>query len=105
MKIVRFSVAEETGYGVMKNNLIEEIQSPFCSEWENGPLFTGNTYSLNQVLLLPPSLPSKMLCLGLNYRTHAREVNLPIPKHPLLFMKPSTAVIGPEENIIHPPHN
>ena len=48
MKIVRFFVAEKTGYGVMKNNLIEEIQSPFCSECEEGPLFTGNSYSLKQ---------------------------------------------------------
>jgi 2-keto-4-pentenoate hydratase/2-oxohepta-3-ene-1,7-dioic acid hydratase in catechol pathway len=52
--------------------------------------------------LLPPVAPSKIVCVGLNYRDHAAEQNKPIPPEPLLFIKPSTAVIGPDEPIVLP---
>ena len=45
--------------------------------------------------LLPPVQPSKIVCVGLNYRDHAAEQNKPLPPEPLLFIKPSTSVIGP----------
>jgi 2-keto-4-pentenoate hydratase/2-oxohepta-3-ene-1,7-dioic acid hydratase in catechol pathway len=48
-------------------------------------------------------LPSKIVAMGLNYRHHAEEVHLPLPEVPLIFLKPPTSVIGPEENIIYPP--
>ena len=47
------------------------------------------------VRLLPPVEPSKIVCVGLNYKDHAAEQNKPLPPEPLLFIKPSTAVIGP----------
>lgn len=52
--------------------------------------------------LLAPVLPSKIVCVGLNYRDHALEQNKPLPPEPLLFIKPSTAVIGPNEPIEAP---
>ena len=52
--------------------------------------------------LLPPIVPSKMVCIGLNYKDHAAEQNKPLPKEPLMFIKPSTAVIGPGEAIVVP---
>jgi 2-keto-4-pentenoate hydratase/2-oxohepta-3-ene-1,7-dioic acid hydratase in catechol pathway len=52
--------------------------------------------------LLPPVSPSKIVCVGLNYRDHAAEQNKPLPPEPLLFIKPSTAVIGPDEPIVLP---
>ena len=52
--------------------------------------------------LLPPVSPSKIVCVGLNYKDHAAEQNKPIPPEPLLFLKPSTAVIGPGEPIVLP---
>jgi len=64
--------------------------------------FDGFTYELNSVKLLAPCTPSKIVCLGLNYRSHAEETKLPIPEVPLIFLKPSTAVIGPEEQIVLP---
>ena len=45
--------------------------------------------------LLAPVEPSKIVCVGLNYKDHAAEQNKPLPAEPLLFIKPSTAVIGP----------
>jgi 2-keto-4-pentenoate hydratase/2-oxohepta-3-ene-1,7-dioic acid hydratase in catechol pathway len=53
--------------------------------------------------LLAPVLPSKLVCIGLNYRDHAAEQNKPLPSSPLMFIKPSTAVVGPGEEIVLPP--
>ncbi len=47
--------------------------------------------------------PSKIICVGLNYRDHAKELNMPIPKEPVLFMKSPTALIKHNEDIIYPP--
>ena len=63
---------------------------------------TGYMYKLDEVKLLPPCTPSKIVALGLNYRSHAEEVNHRIPTEPLIFIKPSTSVIGPEGNIVYP---
>ena len=52
--------------------------------------------------LLAPVLPSKIVCVGLNYKDHAAEQNKPLPAEPLLFIKPSTSVIGPGEAIVLP---
>jgi 2-keto-4-pentenoate hydratase/2-oxohepta-3-ene-1,7-dioic acid hydratase in catechol pathway len=52
--------------------------------------------------LLPPVTPSKMVCIGLNYKDHAAEQNKPLPASPLMFIKPSTAVVGPGEAIVVP---
>jgi 2-keto-4-pentenoate hydratase/2-oxohepta-3-ene-1,7-dioic acid hydratase in catechol pathway len=45
--------------------------------------------------LLPPVQPSKIVCVGLNYKDHAAEQHKPLPEEPLIFIKPSTSVIGP----------
>jgi 2-keto-4-pentenoate hydratase/2-oxohepta-3-ene-1,7-dioic acid hydratase in catechol pathway len=52
--------------------------------------------------LLPPIVPSKIVAVGLNYKDHAAEVNKPLPSEPLIFLKPSTAVIGPDAPIVIP---
>ena len=53
--------------------------------------------------ILTPVVPSKIVCVGLNYKDHAAEVNKPLPAEPLLFIKPSTAVIDPGVPILIPP--
>jgi 2-keto-4-pentenoate hydratase/2-oxohepta-3-ene-1,7-dioic acid hydratase in catechol pathway len=55
------------------------------------------------IRLLAPARPTKIVGVGLNYRDHARETNLPIPAEPVIFIKPSTAVIGPGDAIALPP--
>jgi 2-keto-4-pentenoate hydratase/2-oxohepta-3-ene-1,7-dioic acid hydratase in catechol pathway len=49
--------------------------------------------------LLPPVVPTKIICIGLNYRRHAEEMNKPLPREPLIFMKPTSAIIGSGEPI------
>jgi len=62
----------------------------------------GETIPSNGHRLLAPVSPSKIVCVGLNYKDHAAEQNKPLPPEPLIFLKPSTAVIGPGEAIVLP---
>jgi 2-keto-4-pentenoate hydratase/2-oxohepta-3-ene-1,7-dioic acid hydratase in catechol pathway len=58
---------------------------------------------LSDMQVLPPvPIPPKIICLGLNYRDHAEEARVPIPERPILFSKPSTAIVGPEDPIVYP---
>ena len=63
----------------------------------------GRGWPLEEVHLLPPIRPSKIVCLGRNYRAHAEELGNEVPERPLLFFKPPSAVIGPGEPIVLPP--
>jgi 2-keto-4-pentenoate hydratase/2-oxohepta-3-ene-1,7-dioic acid hydratase in catechol pathway len=66
-------------------------------------VFTGQRWALPDVRLLSPILPSKVVCVGRNYAAHAAELGNEVPAAPLLFLKPSTAVIGPADAIRLPP--
>jgi len=59
-------------------------------------------FSLDDVKLLAPAVPSKVICVGLNYVEHARELKMDLPENPIIFLKPPTAVIGPGADIIMP---
>jgi 2-keto-4-pentenoate hydratase/2-oxohepta-3-ene-1,7-dioic acid hydratase in catechol pathway len=63
----------------------------------------GDDITANGQRLLAPVEPSKMVCIGLNYKDHAAEQNKPLPASPLMFIKPSTAVVGPGGTIVVPP--
>jgi 2-keto-4-pentenoate hydratase/2-oxohepta-3-ene-1,7-dioic acid hydratase in catechol pathway len=104
MQIVRFSVKGLTYYGKLEGTVIISFRGdPFNDTGiHDSPEPDGNSYNLHDVKLLAPCLPSKIVCLGLNYHSHAREFNLAIPPVPLIFLKPSTAVIGPGDNIVLP---
>ena len=67
--------------------------------------FTGQRWALADVRLLSPILPSKVVCVGRNYAEHAAELGNEVPKEPLLFLKPSTSVIGPNDAIRLPPQS
>jgi 2-keto-4-pentenoate hydratase/2-oxohepta-3-ene-1,7-dioic acid hydratase in catechol pathway len=98
MKIVRFTTDSKTRYGILEGQKIRTIEGkPF-----RHIKFTDQSYPRNEVKLLAPCEPSKIIAMGLNYHSHARELNLPLPNSPLTFLKPSTAVIGPEANIMYP---
>ncbi|MFQ6073855.1 MAG: fumarylacetoacetate hydrolase family protein [Candidatus Bathyarchaeia archaeon] len=61
------------------------------------------TLKMDEVSILAPiASPPKIVCLGLNYRDHAEEQGATIPEEPVIFMKPRTAIIGPEESIVKP---
>lgn len=64
---------------------------------------TGDRWALPDVRLVAPILPSKVVAIGKNYAAHAREMGGEAPETPLIFLKPSTAVTGPDEPIRLPP--
>jgi 2-keto-4-pentenoate hydratase/2-oxohepta-3-ene-1,7-dioic acid hydratase in catechol pathway len=66
---------------------------------------TGQRWAIADVRLLSPILPSKVVCVGRNYADHAAELGNDVPKEPLLFLKPSTSVIGPRDVIRVPPQS
>src|SRR4051812_50201402 len=98
MRIARFSHDGDVAFGVVEGDDVAELAGhPF------GPVaFTGNRWPLTAVRLLAPILPSKVVAIGKNYADHAREMGGEAPGEPLIFMKPSTAVIGQREAIVHP---
>ncbi len=98
MKIVRFTIDNKVRYGILNGKSIQGIEDKPYRHIKP----TDQYYQLSEVKLLSPCTPSKIVALGLNYRSHAEEVNAPLPDAPLIFLKPSTAVIGTEENIIYP---
>lgn len=63
---------------------------------------TGERDMLAKVKLLPPVDPPRLFGVGLNYALHAKEANMAIPEFPMLFMKPSTTLIGPDDPIVYP---
>lgn len=63
------------------------------------------SFAMDDVKLLPPVTPSKIVCVGRNYADHAAELGNEVPKEPLLFLKPPSAVIGNGDNIILPPQS
>lgn len=61
-----------------------------------------DTYYLNELQLLPPATPTKIVCVGLNYVDHAQELGMTLPNNPILFLKPPSSVIGNGDKIIYP---
>lgn len=103
MKILRFLCPDRNtpSWGILEEgDTVAEITSPFGEAKR-----TGKKFFLKDLCILPPVRPSKIVAVGLNYRDHIAELNSPVPENPILFLKPSTSVIGPNEPILLPPHS
>lgn len=98
-KFVRFLANGQPLYGRLEGEVVIALEGDLF----NGYREKGESYYLKEVKLLAPCQPSKAVCVGLNYRSHAAEMRQPLPKEPVLFLKPSTSLIGPEEEIIYWP--
>jgi 2-keto-4-pentenoate hydratase/2-oxohepta-3-ene-1,7-dioic acid hydratase in catechol pathway len=68
----------------------------------NGYEYTGDRVAMKEVKLLAPTVPSKIVCIGKNYAAHAEEIGEEVPDEPLIFLKPSTAIVGPGDTIVLP---
>ncbi|MEL7561680.1 fumarylacetoacetate hydrolase family protein [Dehalogenimonas sp. 4OHTPN] len=100
MKIVRFIAPDcSERYGVLEGEIINDLAGTPFKTMD----YSGETIPLTSVKLLAPCAPSKIVCLGVNYHGHAREMGHNIPNVPLIFLKPSTAVIGTGADIVYPP--
>src|SRR6202158_2151987 len=95
----RFQHADATAWGVVEDHLIWEITPDIFSPFER----TGRSFSLNEVRLLAPCQPSKIIAVGLNYKDHIAEFGrTEIPQEPVILMKATTSLIGPDDKIILP---
>jgi 2-keto-4-pentenoate hydratase/2-oxohepta-3-ene-1,7-dioic acid hydratase in catechol pathway len=103
MRIARFARASGMSFGVVDGDLGAGPQALTVAEIEGHPFgqlrFTAQRWALADVRLLSPILPSKVIGVGRNYADHAAEHGAEVPAEPLLFLKPSTAVIGPRDAI------
>ncbi len=107
MRLLRFLSDDKAGYAVMEDGaegFTEVAAGVFFGGGKGGDMKRGRYYKLADTTLLAPVLPSKIVAIGLNYKAHAAEFNQELPDEPLLFLKPSTSVIGPGENIVYPAH-
>jgi len=75
---------------------------PLRGTFFEDPVPTGEEVPLDAVRLLAPVLPSKIVAVGRNYADHAEELGNPMPEEPMIFLKPSTSVIGPGDDIPYP---
>lgn len=99
MKFVRFRQKEGlTAYGILEGGDIYEIDGSIYRDFKK----TGKVFNISDVKLLTPCEPSKILCVGLNFADHLRELNVSAPENPAHFMKPLSSIINPCENIIYP---
>ncbi|MGI8698826.1 MAG: fumarylacetoacetate hydrolase family protein [Mycobacteriales bacterium] len=98
MRIARFSIGDEVDFGVVEGDEVAPITGhPFAPF-----TFTGYRYALAEVRLLAPILPSKVVAIGRNYAEHAAEMGGQVTSEPMIFLKPSTAVVGTGDAIAYP---
>ncbi len=97
MRLVRFRFGDRIATGALDDgsDLIRVLRGTFFED----PVPTGDEVPLDDVRLLAPVLPSKVVCLGKNYAAHAAEFGGDVPEEPLVFLKPSTSVAGPGDPI------
>ena len=95
MRIVRYQKDGHTGYAILEDDRIREMSGSPYGDWRPGEA----RHRVSDVRLLPPAEPTKILCVGLNYRDHVEELGREMPKLPSHFLKPLTAIIGPEDPI------
>ena len=99
MKYLRFLQNGNVKYGLLeKDNVIREVVGDIFNNYKN----TENVYSVSEITFLPPCVPTKIIAVGLNYFDHANEFQMKIPDEPLIFMKPPSALIAHNDNIIYP---
>lgn len=102
MKLIRFQQGDRAPqYGWVYEDRVGLLEgSPFGAY-----LRQEARIPLEEVQLLAPAQPSKIICVGRNYAAHAKEHNAEVPQVPLIFLKPPSAVIGPGEAILLPPQS
>ena len=106
MRIVRFSLQGEVSFGVVEgpgSDPADLVVAAVAGHPFAPLVFTGERHPLPSVRLLAPVLPSKVVCIGKNYADHVKEMGGgEAPVDPVVFLKPSTSVIGPGDPIVLP---
>jgi 2-keto-4-pentenoate hydratase/2-oxohepta-3-ene-1,7-dioic acid hydratase in catechol pathway len=99
MKIARFSNGAEPRFGIVDGPELVVLKGhPLAVGYDT----TGERIPLKEVKLLAPSIPSKVICIGKNFADHAAEIGEEVTEEPLIFFKPSSAIIGHGDAIVLP---
>lgn len=102
MRFIRFSTKEKIPhFGWTTDDKVGLVEGNPFAEFQR----LEATLHIEQVSLLPPILPGKIICVGRNYVSHAKERDAEVPDVPLLFLKPPSALIGHKQSIILPPQS
>jgi len=119
VRIARFAHGGDVGYGIVEDVQQDGVAGTITGADADGLVvaellghpfgigdeairLTGVRYPLADVRLLAPVLPSKVVAIGRNYADHAAELGNEVPDDPIIFLKPSTAVVGPRDPIVYP---
>jgi 2-keto-4-pentenoate hydratase/2-oxohepta-3-ene-1,7-dioic acid hydratase in catechol pathway len=86
-------------YGILEDDQVVEVSGAPWGQWSRG----ARTWKRANVRLAVPVEPSKVVCVGRNYAAHAAELGNEVPKEPLIFLKPPSAIVGPDEPIVLTP--
>ena len=98
MKIYRFRYRKKILHGILKEEFLFPLKGSIFKDFRIG----ASPIPMGEVKLLAPVKPSKIVGIGRNYGEHARELGNTVPGEPLIFLKPSTALIGPQDEIHYP---
>ena len=98
MKIYRFTHKGKTGYGILKEENLHPVEGSIFRKFRLGK----KKIPISEVILLPPVVPSKIVAVGANYKSHVREMGRQLPEEPLIFLMPPSSVVGPSDIIIYP---
>jgi len=99
VRIARIAHSEGFAYAALGDADGQEVALEIAEQPFVKPTFSGRRWPLADVRLLAPVLPTKVVCIGKNYADHAREMGGEPPADPVMFIKPSTSVIGPNAPI------
>jgi 2-keto-4-pentenoate hydratase/2-oxohepta-3-ene-1,7-dioic acid hydratase in catechol pathway len=88
-------------YGLLDGDEICDLSGVPWAQWSR----SSHTWRLADVRLLAPVEPAKIVCVGRNYAAHAAEFGNEVPKEPMIFLKPSSSIIGPGEAIVLTPYS
>lgn len=98
VKLARYEYNKIIYEGLVDEAEIHVIKGSFWNHYE----VSGKKHSISEVSFLPPVIPSKIVCVGQNYLGHIEELGAPVPKEPIIFLKPPSCLIGHEHPIIYP---
>ncbi|MDR7168686.1 2-keto-4-pentenoate hydratase/2-oxohepta-3-ene-1,7-dioic acid hydratase in catechol pathway [Nocardia kruczakiae] len=105
MRLGRVASPDGVAFVSIETDGSDEIAREIAEHPFGTPTFTGRTWPLADVRLLAPILASKVVCVGKNYAAHAAEMGGPAPEDPVIFLKPNTAIVGPNLPILLPPNS
>ncbi len=97
-KLARFIYKEKVRYGLIEDEMLRPIEGSPWGDWSP----SSDQLELDAVRLISPVDPPNLIAIGLNYRGHAEESQMDLPEHPVVFLKATTAVCGPNSPIILP---